>query len=674
MMRLAALLAILAGLWIAAPASAQPGELRTLQPDRLPGMCITLVGAAAEAVSLPCDGSDAEKFLMPGAEGGPIHFAARCLVPVGEGNYPPLAAATCDGSPEQTWKMSAAGELRSAAGRCISLLGSSSRTGELIFAGECPTSGEGQPWRARMVDVTNVVEASLESVARPGQCIGYGARLALYSCTDAYQQVISLDEKSPGQLRMMSSCLSGGYVLGALSLGECWDMPQQKWLILEDGRVTNQSKECIEVSNEDGRDVLRTRACATMLEQRWRVRRPPVVETSGPQPAVGDAAAAAHVDPAPTVEEPSISTASAEDVAPATTDAPAVPSVTDVAVTDTSAAAPEILVTSIATPVAPPATEAPPAVDVAAAVAVEPAPKPVLVDPIATAAAEPAASAATTPPETAAVIPAYAPIATVTTPIPPMTLAMTLQHEQLPGMCMSLSGRDGESESQPCDGAAIQTFELPVGAPGSIRNGDRCLAPRGKGTYQQLVAVACDGKPEQTWIIRAEGEIRNATGRCLSLLGNSSRSGERVYAGECPAGLPAHHWRAVAVDPAHLHPVSGMLESIGRPGKCLGTDGALGLVSCDARLGRIFSFDATSPSQFRMMSSCLASGFIANSLALGQCWNMPSQKWTLTSAANLYNLDGKCIVVGIEDGHDVLRSGACLPVPEQQWTLREVAP
>ena len=263
---------------------------------------------------------------------------------------------------------------------------------------------------------------------------------------------------------------------------------------------------------------------------------------------------------------------------------------------------------------------------------------------------------------------------TVASAVPPVTLLMTLQHEQLPGMCMSLSGSDGESESRPCEGSAIQTFALPVGGSGPIQNGDRCLAPRGKGTYPQLTAVACDGAPDQAWVVTPDGEIRSATGRCLALLGNSSRTGERIYAGECPTGLPAHRWHAVAVDPALLHPVSGTLESVARPGKCLGTDGALGLVPCDARLGRIFSFDTSAPSQLRMMSSCLASGYVLNSLALGQCWNMPSQKWTLTAAGNLANLEGTCIVMTTEGDHDVLRTGACLAVPEQQWTLKEVAP
>ncbi|MEQ1782877.1 MAG: RICIN domain-containing protein [Hyphomonadaceae bacterium] len=251
--------------------------------------------------------------------------------------------------------------------------------------------------------------------------------------------------------------------------------------------------------------------------------------------------------------------------------------------------------------------------------------------------------------------------------------AMTLQHERLPGMCVSLSGLQGQSESRPCNASPEQEFRLPVAGAGPILSGDKCVAPRGQGAYPQLYAQTCDGTPEQQWAIKADGEIRNAAGRCLSLLGASSRTGERVYAGECPTGLPANHWRAVPAD-ATLHPVSGVLESVARPGKCLGTDGALGLVDCKGRLGRVFSFDTGRPGQLRMMSSCLAAGFAFESLSLGQCWDMPEQKWSLTAAGNLANLAGKCIVIAIENGRDALRTGACLPVPEQQWTLKEVVP
>ena len=144
-------------------------------------------------------------------------------------------------------------------------------------------------------------------------------------------------------------------------------------------------------------------------------------------------------------------------------------------------------------------------------------------------------------------------------PVTPPT--MTLQHERLPGMCVSLSGPQGQSESRPCNASPEQEFQLPVAGVGPILSGDKCVAPRGQGAYPQLYAQTCDGTPEQQWAVKADGEIRNGTGHCLALLGASSRTGERVYAGECPTGLPANHWRAVPVD-ATLNPVSGVLESV----------------------------------------------------------------------------------------------------------------
>lgn len=269
-------LALLAGIH-AAPSHAQTKPV-TLQPDRLPGMCLTLAGDGGASVSIPCNGSDAQDFVLPGPGpgGGPIRQGDACLAPRGAGYYPQLFAETCDGSPAQTWTMDAEGHLRSTAGRCLSLLGGgASRTGELIYGGECPTRVEPQTWRAKPVDFTNVIEASLESAVRPGMCIGHDTHLGLYPCSDRYGQIVSFDEKALGQMRMKSSCFSGGYAFGGLSLGECWDAAAQKWAILPDGSIGNGQAECIEVVNEAGRDVLRTTVCAFKPEQQWIVRMPP---------------------------------------------------------------------------------------------------------------------------------------------------------------------------------------------------------------------------------------------------------------------------------------------------------------------------------------------------------------------------------------------------------------
>ncbi len=270
-MRVAGILAAL-GL-LAAPAFAQTKPM-TLQPERLPGMCLTL--SASGSVSVACDGSAGQDFIVPGETPGPIRQGDLCLAPRGAGYYPQLFLEACDGSPEQTWTMNAEGELRSAAGRCISLLGQASRTGEMIFAAECPKVGSAHQWKVKSVDFTNVIEASLESTVRPGMCIGHDTGVGLYPCSDAYGQIISFDEKALGQMRLKSSCFSGGYVFGALGLGECWDIPAQRWALLGNGVVGNELVQCIEVVPENGRDVLRTVRCnSARPEQQWIVRPKP---------------------------------------------------------------------------------------------------------------------------------------------------------------------------------------------------------------------------------------------------------------------------------------------------------------------------------------------------------------------------------------------------------------
>ncbi len=263
---------------LAMPAVAQARiEARplTIQHDRLPGMCLTLSGPGGASVNAPCDGSAGQKFILPGPEGGPIRQGEACLVPRGAGHYPQLYAEACDGSPAQTWTMNAERELRNGAGRCLTLMGSVSVTGTTIFAAECPKEGAAHQWRATHVDFTNMIEASLESSVRPGECIGYDTQLKLYPCSDAYGQIISFDVKALGQLRLKGSCISGGNAFSGVSLGSCYDMPTQKWVILPDGAVANSHAECIEVVNEDGHDVLRTTVCGGKAEQHWIVRMPP---------------------------------------------------------------------------------------------------------------------------------------------------------------------------------------------------------------------------------------------------------------------------------------------------------------------------------------------------------------------------------------------------------------
>lgn len=260
----------------AAPSFAQTKGV-TIQPDRLPGMCVALAGPDGASISLPCDGSDRQDFILPETgKPGLIMQDAQCMAVKDDNNYPPMMAEACDGSPEQTWTVGAEGTLKNGVGRCLSLLGASSRTGAMVYGGRCPREEQfAHQWRFKTVDSTNVIEASLESSARPGMCIGHGTQLDLLPCSDSYGQIISFDQKALGQMRLKSSCFSGGYVFGSLGLGECHNNPAQMWAFLPDGSIGNAKAECIEVVNENGRDVLRTTVCAFKPEQQWIVRMPP---------------------------------------------------------------------------------------------------------------------------------------------------------------------------------------------------------------------------------------------------------------------------------------------------------------------------------------------------------------------------------------------------------------
>lgn len=243
-------------------------------------MCVTLAGPAGESISLPCDGSARQTFVLPATDTpGPIMQDGKCMAVKDDNNYPPMTAEACDASPEQTWTVTDDNVLKNGVGRCLSLLGASSRTGEMVYGGRCPKEEQfAQTWQLKTVDFTNVVEASLESKVRPGMCIGHDTGVGLYPCSDSYGQVISFDEKALGQMRMKSSCFSGGYVFGALGLGECHDMPAQQWMLLSGDRVANELVQCIEVVSENDRDVLRTVKCDSKPAQQWIVRRKPRAE------------------------------------------------------------------------------------------------------------------------------------------------------------------------------------------------------------------------------------------------------------------------------------------------------------------------------------------------------------------------------------------------------------
>lgn len=251
--------------------------------------------------------------------------------------------------------------------------------------------------------------------------------------------------------------------------------------------------------------------------------------------------------------------------------------------------------------------------------------------------------------------------------------AQTLEPARLPGMCVTIDAREG-SVSRPCDKSAEQTFMLPSEAPGPIRYGEQCLAPRGGGYYPQLHPEACDGSPAQTWSISAEGHVRNGEGRCLALLGLSSRTGERVYGGECPTYNEPQQWRAVALDQEIYEPVRGRLRWGGDAALCLTFINAgsfIGLEPCGAveRLEQMFSFDRSDPGQFRAMSGCVGAGATGDSLRIGDCHVDRDRTWMLQDGSLLSNGHARCVEPRREDERWVARMTACAVRATQNWTF-----
>lgn len=250
--------------------------------------------------------------------------------------------------------------------------------------------------------------------------------------------------------------------------------------------------------------------------------------------------------------------------------------------------------------------------------------------------------------------------------------AQTLEPADLPGMCVTISPHEG-SISTPCDKSPAQTFELPRDAPGPIRYGEACLAPRGEGYYPQLHPETCDGSPAQTWTI-ADGAIRNGAGRCLALLGQSSRSGERVYGAHCPTMVDPHPWAVVPLDREIYEQVRGRLRWVAQPELCLTMieqGSFMGLAPCaeTQAMRQVFSFDRHDPSQFRMMSGCLTSFRAGGSLRTADCYVARDKTWMLQDGSLLSNLEGHCVEARMEGERWVARIAQCVVRPEQSWTF-----
>jgi Ricin-type beta-trefoil lectin domain len=246
----------------------------TLEPGRLPGMCLSMTGKAGQAESRECDGSLKQELTLPGPKGGPIGYGGKCLKPKGMGRFPNVRAETCDGSDGQTWTMSPAGVVSNKASQCLSVMGSASRSGTQIHAGACAETADPHQWR--QVDVVakqyQNVPGRFELAAQPGMCLSFarpGSFFGLAACRDVSDQRFSFDKRAPGQLRSQGACLSSVSITHDLTLADCWKEPAMQWELTPSGQLKNGQQVCAAVRREGDRDVVRVAACREAPEQVW---------------------------------------------------------------------------------------------------------------------------------------------------------------------------------------------------------------------------------------------------------------------------------------------------------------------------------------------------------------------------------------------------------------------
>ncbi|MFC4441634.1 ricin-type beta-trefoil lectin domain protein [Caulobacter henricii] len=249
--------------------------------------------------------------------------------------------------------------------------------------------------------------------------------------------------------------------------------------------------------------------------------------------------------------------------------------------------------------------------------------------------------------------------------------AATLEPMTLPGMCLSMSGEDGQAESRECDGGPTQDLIFPIGT-GPIGHAGRCLAPRDGGLYPELFATDCNGSPGQTWSMAPGGEVRNAAGQCLAVLGLSSRSGERIYAGSCSTVSGPQRWRKQVSSPPYRNAVGG-LETAGHSGECLAWIEAgsfIGLAACDDSASQRFSRRQDSFGHWRSKGGCLTGSGLGEVLTIGACGSGRAMMWLFRPDGRLVDGFGQCAEARDEHGRIVVRMTACGTAPQQAWSLR----
>ncbi len=232
---------------------------------------------------------------------------------------------------------------------------------------------------------------------------------------------------------------------------------------------------------------------------------------------------------------------------------------------------------------------------------------------------------------------------------------ITLQYAGLPGMCATVDDA-GVATSRACIGAANQRFRAPGPDGGVLRYGDLCMSAPDEGNYPELRAVPCGTGGDHYWIVDHKGRLANNAGRCLALLGGSSREGERIYGARCLIDDPSPKtWRFVPADEKWQSRVDAPIRM---GDACLAwREGGNYFHSAPCETAGLlrYGYAVDRPTQIRARSSCLTTPVAGSPLTLGACHDHPAQMWEITHGW-LRNGNGDCAV---PDAKGILRVAAC---------------
>lgn len=108
-----------------------------------------------------------------------------------------------------------------------------------------------------------------------------------------------------------------------------------------------------------------------------------------------------------------------------------------------------------------------------------------------------------------------------------------LSPSHAPGMCLDRDKGTNQLILFGCHGKSNQVFTLSQSGRTEIRVNNGCLTAAANNR-SPVYAATCNGRREQTWVVRNDGSIRNdASGRCMDVAGSGRQNRTPIITYKC---------------------------------------------------------------------------------------------------------------------------------------------